>query len=59
MELKQMIDHHDGVEGKFSYEYIGKMWNIFNSGLDSKSKQYGVGSYIRPNKALPTKEQVI
>ena len=55
----QTNDHWDGVEGKFSYQYIGRTWNIFNSGWDSISKQYGVGSYIGPNKALPTKEQVI
>jgi len=50
--------HQDDIEGKLSYQYIGKTWNIFNSGCDSRAKQYSDGSYIGPNKALPTKEQV-
>jgi hypothetical protein len=54
----QTNDHGDGVEGKFSYQYIGRAWNIFNSGWDSRSKQYGAGSYIGPNKALPTKNKL-
>jgi len=50
--------HQDSAKGKLSYQYIGKTWNIFNSGWDSRAKQYGDGSYIGPNKMLPTKEHV-
>ena len=48
----QTNDHQDGEEGKFSYQYIGRTWNTLNSGWESRSKQYGVGSYIEPNNKL-------